>query len=52
MVVQNCNPDSWGAEAGGSGVQSQPGLHSETLFQKQSKTTTKMKIMGTVGVSW
>jgi hypothetical protein len=29
-----CNPNTKGVEAGGSAVQGQPGLHSETLSQK------------------
>jgi hypothetical protein len=29
------NPSTLEAEAGGSQVQGQPGLHSETLFQKE-----------------
>jgi hypothetical protein len=31
MVVHTCNPSTWEAEAGGLRVQSQPGLHSNTL---------------------
>jgi hypothetical protein len=41
MVVQICNASNLEAEAGGSQIQSQPGLHSETLSQKNKTTTTK-----------
>jgi hypothetical protein len=30
-----CNPSTQKAEAGGSSIHSQPGLHTKTLFQKQ-----------------
>jgi hypothetical protein len=33
MVMHTCNPSIWEAEAGGSWVQGQPGLHLKTLFQ-------------------
>jgi hypothetical protein len=33
-MVHTYNPSTWEAEAGGSQVQSQPGLHSYTLFKK------------------
>jgi hypothetical protein len=32
MMVHACNPSTWEAEAGGSGVQ--PGPHSEVLSEK------------------
>jgi hypothetical protein len=35
VVVNACNPSTWEAEAGGSQVQDQPGLHSETLSLKK-----------------
>jgi hypothetical protein len=40
---------SWKAEAGGLQVQGQPGLHNETLFQKQERkgaggTTERMRL--------
>jgi hypothetical protein len=41
-VVHACNPSTGDAEAGGSGVQGQPGLNNEILSQK---TKVKM-IMG------
>jgi hypothetical protein len=34
MVMHICNPRTGEAEAGGSWVPGQPGLHSETLCQK------------------
>jgi hypothetical protein len=33
MVAQACNPSIWKTEAGGSQVQGQPGLYSQTLLQ-------------------
>jgi hypothetical protein len=39
MVVHTCNLSIQEAEAGGSWVQGQPGLHNEPLSQKT--TTTK-----------
>jgi hypothetical protein len=36
-----CNPSTGKAEAGGSGVQGQPELHSEALFPKQKKRKKK-----------
>jgi hypothetical protein len=41
MVVLACNPSTQEAEAGGSGVQSQPGLHS-----RKNKTMKKRKDEG------
>jgi hypothetical protein len=35
VVTHTYNPHTWEAEAGGSEVQSQPGLHSEILFQNK-----------------
>jgi hypothetical protein len=35
----------WEAEAGGSGVQGQPGQHSKTLSQKSKKQTNKKKVL-------
>jgi hypothetical protein len=35
VVAHDCNPSTWEAEAVGSWVPGQPGLHSETLSQKQ-----------------
>jgi hypothetical protein len=32
LMVQICNPVSWEAETGGTGIQGLPGLHCETLF--------------------
>jgi hypothetical protein len=37
MVVHTCNPSAQEAEAGGSRVQGQPGLHSETCLKKKKK---------------
>jgi hypothetical protein len=37
MVVHTCNPSTQEAEAGGSGVGVQPGLHRETLSQTNNK---------------
>jgi hypothetical protein len=37
MVTLVCNPSTWEAEAGRSGVQGQPGLQSETLSQKKKR---------------
>jgi hypothetical protein len=34
MVVHIYNPTTWEVEAGSLQVQGQPGLHSDTLFQK------------------
>jgi hypothetical protein len=36
MVVQAYTPSTWEAEAGGSRVQGQPGVHSETVSKKLS----------------
>jgi hypothetical protein len=36
MVVHTCNPSTWEAEAGESGVAAS-GLHKETLFQKHQE---------------
>jgi hypothetical protein len=33
MVVHTYNPSTWEAEAGGSRVQGQPGLHNEILYE-------------------
>jgi hypothetical protein len=38
MVVHVCNSTTWELEAEGLGVQTQPELHSETLYGKQNKT--------------
>jgi hypothetical protein len=35
MVVHTCNPSIQGAEARGSGLPGQPGLHSEALYQNK-----------------
>jgi hypothetical protein len=43
MVANTCNPSTGEAEAGGSQVQGQPGLHSKTLSQ-QNKTNKKKKL--------
>jgi hypothetical protein len=37
MVVHSCNPSTWEVEAGGLQIQCHPEMHSDTLFQKQSK---------------
>lgn len=37
MVIHTCNPSTLEAER----VRGQPGLHSETLIQKQTTTTKK-----------
>jgi hypothetical protein len=37
MMAHTCNPSIGEMEAGGCRVQSQPGLHSKTLFQKEKK---------------
>jgi hypothetical protein len=37
MVVQARNPSIWEAEAGGSWIRSQPGLHVETVPQNKTK---------------
>jgi hypothetical protein len=42
MVIHFSNPSTLEAEAGGSGVQSQPGLHIETVSENQT-TMTKTK---------
>jgi hypothetical protein len=39
-VVHICNPSTWEAEAGGSQIGSQPGLHSEILYQKKKGNNT------------
>jgi hypothetical protein len=39
MVTQACNLSNQEAEAGGSQVGGQPGLHSETLSQKKNQKT-------------
>jgi hypothetical protein len=39
VVVHICNPSTWEAEAGGSQIGSQPGLHSEILYQKKKEIT-------------
>jgi hypothetical protein len=39
MVAHACMPSTWEAEARGSRVQGQLGLHSETLFRKKKKNT-------------
>jgi hypothetical protein len=38
-----CNPSTQEAEVGGSQVQHQPGLHSETLPQERKKKINKTK---------
>jgi hypothetical protein len=43
MITHLCNPRTREAEAVGSPVQGQPGLHSEILFQKSPKITTTKK---------
>jgi hypothetical protein len=45
MVLHICNPSTQGAEAGGSQVRGQPGLHSETLSQTNIKVE-KANILG------
>jgi hypothetical protein len=35
--MEACTLSIWEAEVGGLGVQGQPGLHSKTLPQKQTK---------------
>jgi hypothetical protein len=37
LVAHMYNPSTWEAEVGGLEVQTQPGLHSETLFKKKKK---------------
>jgi hypothetical protein len=37
MIVHACNPSTQEAEAGGLQIPDLPGLHSETLFQKNKK---------------
>jgi hypothetical protein len=48
--MAHCNPSTWKAEAGESRV----GLHSETVFQKQTnKQTNKIKrVKKKEGYSW
>jgi hypothetical protein len=41
VMFDICNPRTQEAKAGGSGVQGQPGLHSETLSQKKPKKPKK-----------
>jgi hypothetical protein len=41
MVKHTCNSSTQKAEAGGSQVQSQPGLHSETLSQSNKQNSNK-----------
>jgi hypothetical protein len=41
MVVHACKPSTWEAEAGGSLVQGQHGLHSKILSQNKIKQTKK-----------
>jgi hypothetical protein len=43
MVVCGYNPSTWKAEVGRSLVQGQPGLCSETLSQKNTKTKKEKK---------
>jgi hypothetical protein len=40
VLVHTCNPSTWEAEAGKSGVPGQPGLQNNTLSQ-ETKTETK-----------
>jgi hypothetical protein len=40
MVVHACNPGIWEAEAIGSQVQSQPGLHNKALSQKNCPSSS------------
>jgi hypothetical protein len=37
MMAHICDPSTREAERGGSRVQGQPGLHSETMFQNKTK---------------
>jgi hypothetical protein len=41
VVVHAHNPSTGEKEAGGSGVQVQPGLHSKTQFKKKGKKKKK-----------
>lgn len=43
MEAAACNLSAWEAEAGGSRGK-QPGLHLDTLSEKQLETTTKVDI--------
>jgi hypothetical protein len=43
MLMHIYNTSIWEAEARELQVQGQPGLHSETLFQKKKTITTKTK---------
>jgi hypothetical protein len=38
MVAHTCGPSTWEAETKGMLVQGQPGLHSETLSQKDQRS--------------
>jgi hypothetical protein len=40
MLVYICNPSTWEAEAGRSGVQGQLELHKETMSQNNNKKFT------------
>jgi hypothetical protein len=41
MVAHTCDPSTWEAEVGGSGVLDHPGLHEKTLSQKSKQTKAK-----------
>jgi hypothetical protein len=45
MVAHNCNPSFWKAETGGSQVQGQPGLHSETLSQNNNNKKDVLELV-------
>jgi hypothetical protein len=45
VVVHACNPSTQEVEAGGSGVQSQPGPHSKTLSQVGGGGERKKRII-------
>jgi hypothetical protein len=40
-VSHDCNPSSWESEPGGLHIPGQPGLHSQTLSQKQTNENYK-----------
>jgi hypothetical protein len=48
VVVHSCNPSTWEAEAGGWGIQGQPGLHSETLLERERQTDRQSEVIALI----
>jgi hypothetical protein len=51
MLIHTCNVGTWKAEAGGSQIQGQPGLHREPVSKQnknKNKNKTKQKVQNTM----